>query len=81
MDPKPTMRKRRRIVDVRTPILNVGRLRIEWPTRDHSPANLLKFAGFVAALLALFMLLYQLQARFLTSMNARQQVPAWRVQP
>lgn len=75
-----TVRKRRR-ADVRSPILNVGRLRIDWPTRDHSPANLLKFAGFVAALLGLFLLLYQVQARFLTSMNARQQVPAWRTQP
>ena len=66
---------------MRAPILNVGRLRIDWPTRDHSPANLLKFDGFVAVLLGLFTLLYQVQARFLTSMNARQQIPAWRAQP
>jgi hypothetical protein len=74
------MRKRRRL-DVRAPILNVGRLRIDWPTRDHSPANLLKFAGFVVALLALFALLYQVQARILTSMNSRQQTPNWSGRP
>lgn len=61
--------------------MNAGRLRIDWPTRDHSPANLMKFAGFVAVLLGLFVLLYQLQARFLTNMNTRQQTPSWRGQP
>lgn len=74
------MRKRRK-ADVRAPILNVGRLRIDWPSRDRSPANLLKFAGFLVVLLALFILLYQLQARFLTSVNSRLQKPAWNAQP
>ncbi len=74
------MRQRRRAREY-TPILNAGRLRIDWPTRDRSPANLLKFAAFVAALFGLFMLLYNLQARFLTSMNTRAQTPQFNARP
>lgn len=62
---------------VSTPILNVGRLRIDWPTRDRSPANLMKFAAFVGALLALFALLYVVQAKWLMSINSREQSPSW----
>ena len=69
-------RKRRR-AEPRAPILNMGRMRIDWPTRDPSPANLLKFTAFVAALLALFYLLYNVQARWLTAVNSRAQTPTW----
>lgn len=63
---------------VRPPIINMGRLRIDWPTRDRSPANLVKFALFIAALLALFAGLYVVQSNLLTSLNSREQTPAWR---
>lgn len=73
-------RKRRRAKEY-TPVINSAWLRIDWPTRDRSPANLLKFAAFLAVLLGLFMLLYHLQWRFLTSMNARAQTPALNAKP
>ncbi len=62
---------------VRPPILNVGRLRIDWPNRDSSPGNILRFSLFVAVLLGLFALLYLWQASLLTSINSREQRPAW----
>ena len=78
-DQKGVLAERRRPRRVRAypPIVNVGRLRIDWPTRDRSPANLMKFAGFVAVLLGLFALLYAVQARWLMNINARQQTPGW----
>ena len=75
------VRKRRRRVEVRAPIVNVGRLRIDWPTRDRSPSNLLKFVGFVAVLLGLFALLYIVQAKVLMSINSRNQTQTWGAQP
>lgn len=69
--------RRRRRAYVQTPIVNVGRLRIDWPTRDRSPANLMKFAAFVGFLLALFALLYVVQSRVLMSINSRTQTPNW----
>ena len=71
-------RKPRRRIRSRPPIINVGRLRIDWPTRDRSPANLVKFALFIAVLLGLFALLYVVQFNILTSMNSRQQTPDWK---
>ena len=74
--------ERKRVYRTRTsaPIVNVGRLRIDWPTRDHSPSNLLKFAAFILLLLSLFALLYVVQSKWLMSINSRQQVqaPAWK---
>lgn len=60
---------------VRPPIINFGRFRIDWPGRERSLADNLKFAGFVAVLLAIFVLLSHLQARWLTRHNARSLTP------
>ncbi len=70
-------RERRRHVRVSPPIVNVGRICIDWPTRDRSRANLLKFFAFIALLLGLFALLYAVQAQWLMSMNSRKMAPAW----
>jgi hypothetical protein len=58
------------------PIINFGRFRIDWPSREHSLADNLKFAAFVALLLVIFALLSQCQSRWLMSQNIRSQTPA-----
>ncbi|MCO5044373.1 MAG: hypothetical protein J5I99_03320 [Verrucomicrobia bacterium] len=54
------------------PIINFGKFRVDFPSRDRSLVENLKFAAFVALLLGVFLLLYQCQASWLTSRNARQ---------
>ncbi len=54
------------------PIINFGKFRIDFPSRDRSLKENLKFAAFVAVLLLIFVFLYQCQAELLTSRNARQ---------
>lgn len=57
------------------PIINFGKLRIDFPSRERPLKDNLKFAAFVAVLLAIFLLLYQFQASWLTSRNAREVTP------
>lgn len=53
------------------PIINFGKLRVDFPSRDRSLKENLKFVAFVGVLLLIFVLLYQVQARWLTERNAR----------
>jgi hypothetical protein len=57
------------------PIVNFGRFRIDYPSRDRSLKENLKFVAFVAVLFVIFMLLYQLQVRWLTARNEREAMP------
>lgn len=57
------------------PIINFGRFRIDWPGRERSLAENLKFLGFVAVLLVIFILLGQLQFRWLSNQNSRSAMP------
>jgi hypothetical protein len=63
---------RRRVLP---PIVNFGRFRIDYPSRDRSVKDNLKFVAFVAVLVVIFMLLYQLQARWLMARNERAAMP------
>ncbi|HMP77734.1 MAG TPA: hypothetical protein PKE12_15670 [Kiritimatiellia bacterium] len=57
------------------PIINFGKFRIDFPSRERSFKDNLKFAGFVVVLLLIFLLLYQVQANWLTARNAREAAP------
>ncbi len=57
------------------PIVNFGKFRIDYPSRERSLKENLKFVAFVAVLFAIFMLLYQFQARWLTAQNERAAMP------
>ena len=57
------------------PIINFGKLRIDYPSRERSLKDNLKFVAFVVVLLLIFVLLYQVQARFLMQRNARETAP------
>lgn len=59
----------------RPPIINIGRLRVDWPGFDRTLGENLKFVAFVVLLMAIFLLLSNLQARWLMSQNARRQAP------
>lgn len=61
------------------PIVNFGKFRIDYPSRDRSLKENLKFVAFVAVLFAIFMLLYQFQARWLRAQNERAAMPDPRV--
>ena len=57
------------------PIINFGKFRVDFPSRERPLKDNLKFAGFVVVLLLIFVLLYQVQANWLTSRNAREAAP------
>lgn len=57
------------------PIINFGKLRVDFPSRERPLKDNLKFVAFVVVLLAIFLLLYQVQASWLTSRNARAATP------
>lgn len=60
---------------VTPPIINFGKLRIDYPSRERSLKDNLKFVAFVVVLLLIFILLYQVQAHFLMQRNAREATP------
>ncbi len=57
------------------PIINFGKLRIDYPSRERPLKENLKFVAFVAVLLVVFILLYQVQAHFLMQRNVRETAP------
>lgn len=57
------------------PIINYGRFRLDFPSRERPLKENLKFFAFVGALVLLFLLLYQLQARWLRFQNERAFAP------
>jgi hypothetical protein len=60
---------------VQPPIINFGRFRIDWPSRERTLAENLRFLAFVGVLLLIFVLLGQLQFRWLASQNSRSAMP------
>lgn len=71
----PSRPVREHRVRVAPPIINIGRLRVDWPSRERTLAENMKFVAFVVVLLAVFFLLSNLQARWLTVQNAKSQTP------
>ncbi|MCS6771101.1 MAG: hypothetical protein NZ740_03655 [Kiritimatiellae bacterium] len=57
------------------PIINYGRFRLDFPSRNRPLKDNLKFAAFVIVLVLLFSLLYQFQARWLRAQNERASIP------
>lgn len=66
---------------VTPPIINYGKLRVDFPSRSRPMKENLKFFIFLALLLAIFIALYQVQARLLTQRNAREVTPDFRALP
>jgi hypothetical protein len=60
---------------IQPPIINFGRFRIDWPSRERTLVENLRFVGFVIVLLLIISLLTQMQFRWLTQRNARSAIP------